>query len=122
MDSVQSANQNGKFQVVVVDYASRDETTGIINEKKTKNLDFIQNMDNVGFTKAVNQGVKIAGGEYLFILNPDTQLTEGSVERLMKQYLQIIPSAWWHPSCVSLEEVSSIPAADSPHFGMSFRK
>ena len=41
-------------------------------------------MDNVGFTKAVNQGVKIAGGEYLFILNPDTQLTEGSVERLMR--------------------------------------
>ena len=85
MDSVQSTNQNGKFQVIVVDNASRDETTGIINEKKTKNLDFIQNMDNVGFTKAVNQGVKIAGGEYLFILNPDTQLTEGSVERLMKK-------------------------------------
>ena len=84
MDSVQSTNQNEKFQVVVVDNASRDETTGIINEKKTKNLDFIQNMDNVGFTKAVNQGVKIAGGEYLFILNPDTQLTEGSVERLMR--------------------------------------
>ncbi len=84
MDSVQSTNQNGKFQVIVVDNASRDETTGIINEKKTKNLDFIQNMDNVGFTKAVNQGVKIAGGEYLFILNPDTQLTEGSVERLMR--------------------------------------
>ena len=85
MDSVQSTNQNGKFQVVIIDNASRDETTRIINEKKTKNLDFIQNTDNVGFTKAVNQGVKIAGGEYLFILNPDTQLTEGSVERLMKK-------------------------------------
>ena len=84
MDSVQSINQNGKFQVVVVDNASRDETTGIIKEKKTKDLDFIQNMVNVGFTKAVNQGIKIAGGEYIFILNPDTQLTEGSVERLMK--------------------------------------
>ncbi|SVC43192.1 uncharacterized protein METZ01_LOCUS296046, partial [marine metagenome] len=85
MDSVQSTNQNGKFQVVVVDNASRDETAGIINEKKTKNLDFIQNTVNVGFTKAVNQGIKIAGSEYIFILNPDTQLTEGSVERLMKK-------------------------------------
>ena len=85
MDSVQSTNQNGKFQVVIIDNASRDETTRIINEKKTKNLDFIQNTVNVGFTKAVNQGVKIAGGEYIFILNPDTQLTEGSVERLMKK-------------------------------------
>ncbi len=84
MDSVQSTNQNEKFQVVVVDNASSDETAEIINEKKTKNLDFIQNTVNVGFTKAVNQGVKIAGGEYILILNPDTQLTEGSVERLLK--------------------------------------
>ena len=85
MDSVQFTNQNGKFQVVVVDNASRDETAGIIIEKKIKNLNFIQNTVNVGFTKAVNQGVKIAGGEYIFILNPDTQLTEESVERLMKK-------------------------------------
>jgi len=84
LDSVQSTNQNEKFQVVVVDNASSDETAEIINEKKTKNLDFIQNTVNVGFTKAVNQGVKIAGGEYILILNPDTQLTEGSVERLME--------------------------------------
>ncbi len=85
MDSVESTNQNGKFQVIVVDNASRDETAGIINEKKTKNLDFIQNTVNVGFTKAVNQGVENAGGAYIFILNPDTMLTGGSVERLMKK-------------------------------------
>ncbi len=85
MDSVQSTKKNGKFQTVVVDNASRDETVRIIKEKKTKNLDFIQNTVNVGFTKAVNQGIKIAGSEYIFILNPDTQLTEGSVERLMKK-------------------------------------
>ncbi len=84
MDSVQSTNNNGKFQVVVVDNASKDETAGIINEKKTNSLDFTQNTVNVGFTKAVNQGKKIAGGEYIFILNPDTQFTEGSVARLMK--------------------------------------
>ena len=84
MDSFHSTNLNGKFQVVVVDNASRDETAGIIKEKKTKNLNFIQNTVNVGFTKAVNQGIKIVGGEYIFILNPDTQLTEGSVERLLK--------------------------------------
>ena len=85
MDSVQFTNQNGKFQVVVVDNASRDETAGIIKEKQTKNLDFIQNTVNFGFSKAVNHGIKIVGGEYIFILNPDTQLTEESVERLMKK-------------------------------------
>ena len=62
-----------------------DETPGIVHEKKNENFTFIPNEKNEGFTKAVNQGVEIAGGEYIFILNPDTQLTEGSVERLMKK-------------------------------------
>ena len=61
-----------------------DETGQIVKERKNGNFIFFSNEKNEGFTKAVNQGVEIAGGAYIFILNPDTQLTEGSVERLMK--------------------------------------
>ena len=85
LDSLHSTNQNGKFQTVVIDNASIDKTVGIVHEKKNKNFTFIPNKKNEGFTKAVNQGVEIAGGAYIFILNPDTQLTEGSVERLMEK-------------------------------------
>jgi GT2 family glycosyltransferase len=59
-----------------------DETGRIVKERKNGNFIFFSNEKNEGFTKAVNQGVEIAGGSYIFILNPDTQLTEGSVERL----------------------------------------
>ena len=62
-----------------------DETGRIVKERKNGNFIFFSNEKNEGFTKAVNQGVEIAGGAYIFILNPDTQLTEGSVERLMKK-------------------------------------
>jgi hypothetical protein len=85
LDSVQSSNQNGKYQAVVIDNASMDETVEIINGKKNDNLTFIQNTVNLGFTKAVNQGVENAGGEYIFVLNPDTQVSEGSVEGLIKK-------------------------------------
>ena len=61
-----------------------DETGRIVKERKNGNFIFFSNEKNEGFTKAVNQGVEIAGGAYIFILNPDTQLTEGSVERLLK--------------------------------------
>ena len=71
--------------MVVIDNASIDETVRIVHEKKNENFSFIPNEKNEGFTKAVNQGVEIAGGAYIFILNPDTQLTEGSVERLIKK-------------------------------------
>jgi len=85
LDSVQSTNQNGKFQVVIVDNASRDETAGIVNEKKSKNLAFIQNTVNVGFTKAVNQGIDHASGEDILILNPDTQFKPASVDALTRK-------------------------------------
>jgi hypothetical protein len=85
LDSIQSTNHNGGFQAVVIDNASIDETAGIVHEKKNENFSFIPNEKNEGFTKAVNQGVEISRGEYIFILNPDIQLTEESVERLMKK-------------------------------------
>ena len=85
MNSVQSTNQDGKFQAVVIDNASRDETAEIINAKKTKNLDFIQNTVNIGFTKAVNQGIDHASGEHIFILNPDTQFKPASVDALIRK-------------------------------------
>ena len=85
MDSVQSTNQNVRFQVIVIDNASEDKTVEIVNQKKNDNTVFFQNENNEGFTKAVNQGVENAGGEYIFILNPDTQVTEGSVLRLINK-------------------------------------
>ena len=85
MDSVQSTNQNGRFQVIVIDNASEDKTVEIVNQKKNDNTVFFQNENNEGFTKAVNQGVENAGGEYIFILNPDTQVTEESVLRLINK-------------------------------------
>ncbi len=85
MDSFHSTNQNRKFQAVVVDNASLDETAGIVNEKKSKNLAFIQNTVNVGFTKAVNQGIDHASGEHIFILNPDTQFKPASVDALIRK-------------------------------------
>ena len=32
MDSVQSTNQNGRFQVIVIDNASEDKTVEIVNQ------------------------------------------------------------------------------------------
>ena len=85
MDSVQSTNQNGRFQVIVIDNASEDRTVEIVNQKKNENIVFFQNEKNEGFTQAVNQGVDHITGEYIFILNPDTQVTEESMERLINK-------------------------------------
>ena len=43
----------------------------------------IENKKNIGFTSAVNQGVKQANGDNLFILNPDTLFVEDSLSKLL---------------------------------------
>ena len=50
----------------------------------------IANPENRGFTRGVNQGLAAATGEALLLLNPDCQVTEAGLERLL-QVLSLDP-------------------------------
>jgi GT2 family glycosyltransferase/glycosyltransferase involved in cell wall biosynthesis len=60
------------------------------SEDNRKFLDSLQNVtvinhkENLGFVKGVNEGVKHARGDYIFLLNDDALLTEGSLESLFR--------------------------------------
>ena len=43
----------------------------------------ITNPRNIGFPAAVNQGLQVASGEYLVLLNNDAVVTEGWLEQLI---------------------------------------
>lgn len=60
------------LEIIVVDNASDDNSQEII--KKYKNIRLIINKKNIGFPKAVNQGLKISTGDFLLLLNPDTRI------------------------------------------------
>ncbi len=44
----------------------------------------IANTDNVGYTRAGNQGMSVASGRYYLMLNSDAQLTEGCLAELVR--------------------------------------
>ena len=44
----------------------------------------LENKENLGFSKANNQAVKIAKGDYVCILNPDTAVTENTFVEVLK--------------------------------------
>ncbi|NLT95356.1 MAG: glycosyltransferase family 2 protein [Clostridia bacterium] len=46
------------------------------------NLIEIENNENLGFSAAVNQGIKLAKGEYIFLLNNDVELERNCLEKL----------------------------------------
>lgn len=65
----------GMVQVIVVDNASSDHTIQHV-QAKFPDVAFIQNSENVGFARANNQALKIAKGEFILFLNPDTIVPE----------------------------------------------
>jgi GT2 family glycosyltransferase len=69
-------------EIIVIDNNSSDKTTYILQKISRSNLNIRQNNENAGFTKAVNQGIKLASRKYIFLLNPDTYLKPGCIEIL----------------------------------------
>ena len=81
--SVQAASENLKVEIIVVDNNSTDTSCRML-EENFPNVILIKNKGNVGFSKANNQGVKIAKGEYVLILNPDTVVAEDTFTQILK--------------------------------------
>jgi len=79
--SVQVASKNFTTEIIVIDNNSSDGSCQMIKERFPK-VSLIENSLNVGFAKANNQGVSIANGEYLLILNPDTYLAEDTIKNV----------------------------------------
>lgn len=75
----------GDYELIFVDNGSVDETRAYLEDLKGAhdNVRLIINQENVGFSKANNQGMRIATGEYLLLLNNDVILTAGWLERLL---------------------------------------
>jgi GT2 family glycosyltransferase len=74
------------FEVIIVDNNSIDGTVNLIRKNfgdKT-NLKIIENKENIGFARGINEGIKISDGKKMLFLNPDTLIPVGSIEKLIK--------------------------------------
>lgn len=71
--SIQKYFQGFDYEIIVVDnHSPNQEWKSLITE--FKDVHFIELGENLGFAKANNIGVKSATGEYVYILNPDTEI------------------------------------------------
>jgi GT2 family glycosyltransferase len=69
--SVQQAIASLDAEIIVIDNNSADDSCEMMKQKFPEIM-LIENAENVGFSKANNQAVARASGEYVCILNPDT--------------------------------------------------
>lgn len=81
--SVRKASNHLDMEVIVVDNNSVDGSNEMLRDKFPE-VKLIENTVNTGFSVANNQGIRIAQGEYILLLNPDTVVQEDTFEKICR--------------------------------------
>jgi GT2 family glycosyltransferase len=89
--SVQKACEGITAEVFVVDNNSVDGSVAMVAEKFPW-VKLIANTENTGFSKANNQAMRLAKGEYVLLLNPDTVVQEDTFHKVV-QFMDEHPDA-----------------------------
>lgn len=88
LDSI-NRQQQGGYEVIVVDNASTDGTLEMLSTEYTQ-VKIILNNGNQGYTASMNQALRAGMGRYLMQLNPDTMIQPGGFTSLL-QYMDSHP-------------------------------
>ncbi|MBQ3594108.1 MAG: glycosyltransferase [Bacteroidales bacterium] len=81
--SVRKAIANIEAEVFVVDNNSVDGSLKMLADKFPE-VKVIANKDNVGFSRANNQAIRISTGEYVLLLNPDTVVEDDTFTKTIE--------------------------------------
>ncbi len=85
---------NFQTEIIVVDNGSSDNSVDFVKKFKVQNSKFkihlIENNKNLGFGKANNQGMEVAQGEYILLLNSDTIVKNKAIKKTI-EYLDSNP-------------------------------
>lgn len=87
VNSILNRTAYPNYELIIVDNLSTDGTRDYLQELQKENhpqLRIILNEENSGFAGGNNQGLKIAEGKYVLLLNNDTVVTRGWITNMVK--------------------------------------
>ena len=82
LQSVSIAIKDIEAEVFVVDNNSVDNSVEMLRQKFPW-VSLICNKENLGFSKANNQAIRLSKGEYILLLNPDTVVEADTFEKIL---------------------------------------
>ena len=85
LSSIRKNNSYRNIEVIVVDNASDQNPTSFL-VSSFPSVRVIRNSKNLGFSGGNNVGIKAAAGDYIFVVNNDTEFTPGLIESLLSVF------------------------------------
>jgi GT2 family glycosyltransferase len=82
LTSVYEQNNNIKYEVIVVDNGSTDNSVEMV-KKNFPLVNVIENAENLGFARANNIGIQASKGRYVCLINSDITIMDDCFGRLM---------------------------------------
>jgi GT2 family glycosyltransferase len=80
--SVFAETKDISFEVIVVDNASSDDSASMVRKEFAETI-LIENTTNAGFAAANNQGMAIARGRFVLLLNSDTIVLDRAIGKTL---------------------------------------
>jgi O-antigen biosynthesis protein len=81
IESIRKYTEPGTYEIIIIDNNSTDGTKGWL--KSQIDIKVIFNSENVGFPKGCNQGIEVARGENILLLNNDVVVTHKWLENML---------------------------------------
>lgn len=114
LDSIRNYASAIDHEVVVVDNNSSDGSDEIIRANYP-DIKYVRNSRNVGFSRAMNQAYRASSGEYLFSFNPDAELTDGCIDRVIA-YMDSHPQVGKIGTATIEDDKILLPATEFPRW------
>lgn len=81
--SIQQALKGIQSEIILIDNSSFDGSVEMVREKFPA-IKLKVNTENIGFAKASNQGLQLARGEFIALINPDTIVQEDTFSKMLQ--------------------------------------
>jgi GT2 family glycosyltransferase len=72
-----------KFEIIVADNGSSDGSAGMV-KRFFPRVKLITNQTNTGYARGVNRAMETSRGRFILVLNPDTLILPGAVEKTFR--------------------------------------
>ena len=85
LESIKNVEGEAEINVIAIDNNSSDQSFDL-KDLKIKDVEFVQNEENLGFSKGYNKTLQKIKSEFVLLLNPDCLLQKGVIKKILEDF------------------------------------